>query len=61
MIAACISNNRFVDEKAMQAAIRKLEWPPYVERSGNLPKEYLCLDVSLLDATLAFQPIYPFR
>lgn len=41
LIAACISNNRFVDEKAMQAAIRKLEWPPYVERTGNLPKEYL--------------------
>ena len=41
LIAACISNNRFVDKKAMQAAIRKLEWPPYVERTGNLPKECL--------------------
>ena len=41
LIAACISNNRYVDEKAMQAAIRKLEWPPYLERTGNLPKEYL--------------------
>jgi len=41
LIAACISNNRFVDEKAMQAAIHKLEWPPYVERTGNLPRECL--------------------
>jgi general secretion pathway protein A len=41
LIAACISNNRFVDENAMLAAIRKLEWPPYVERTGNLPKDCL--------------------
>ncbi len=41
LIAACISNNRFVDENAMLAAIRKLEWPPYAERTGNLPKECL--------------------
>jgi hypothetical protein len=41
LIAACISNNRYVDEKAILAAIRKLEWPPYVERTGSLPKEYL--------------------
>jgi general secretion pathway protein A len=41
LIAACMRNNRFVDEASMQAALRKLEWPPYVERSGNLPKEYL--------------------
>ncbi len=40
LIAACISNTRFVDEKSMRAAIRKLEWPPYIERTGNLPKEY---------------------
>ena len=41
LIAACMRNNRFVDEAAMRAALRKLEWPPYVERSSNLPKEYL--------------------
>lgn len=41
LIAACMRNNRFVDEAAMHAALRKLEWPPYIERSGNLPKEYL--------------------
>jgi general secretion pathway protein A len=41
LIAACMRNNHFVDEASMLAAIRKLEWPPYVERSGNLPKEYL--------------------
>ncbi len=41
LIAACMRNNHFVDEDAMLAAIRKLEWPPYIERSGNLPKEYL--------------------
>lgn len=41
LIAACMRNNRFVDEASMHAALRKLEWPPYVERSGNLPKEYL--------------------
>ena len=41
LIAACMRNNHFVDEETMQAAIRKLQWPPYVERSGNIPKEYL--------------------
>ena len=41
LIAACMRNNHFVDEETIQAAIRKLQWPPYVERSGNIPKEYL--------------------
>ena len=41
LIAACISNKRFIDEGVMQAAIRKLEWPPYIERTGNLPRECL--------------------
>ena len=41
LIAACISNTRYVDERALLAAIQKLGWPPYSERTGNLPKECL--------------------
>lgn len=41
LIAASMRNRRFVDEECVEAAIRKLEWPPYVDRAGNVPKDIL--------------------
>jgi general secretion pathway protein A len=41
LIAASLRNRRFVDEDCVEAALRKLKWPPYEERTSNLPTEIL--------------------
>ncbi|HID50070.1 MAG TPA: FHA domain-containing protein, partial [Chromatiales bacterium] len=41
LIAASLRNRRFVDEDCVEAALRKLKWPPYAERISALSTDAL--------------------
>lgn len=41
LIAASLRNRRFVDEDCVEAALRKLKWPPYADRTSALPTDVL--------------------
>ncbi len=41
LIAACMRNRLHVNMDSLQAAIRKLGWPPYAKRAASPPKEFL--------------------